>query len=778
MDSIALRPLMPGILLMRRLRIPVKLALMGLMLLAPLTVLVVSSFLDAREGIKTAQRELVGARQTSLLVDVAVLLQAHRDLAVRTLAATDEIKTKQSAVLSELRAKVAELNAPPSPLLTVEPQVWSDLQVLIADIAEGRAPQKRNELFAFHSRAIASTQRQMQLTAEASGLLLDPEAGSYYLMDLSTSRLVPFLEALSLARGQGSAALARGDANTAERATMLVNAEQIGDSLARVQLRLDSLKRLGHSIPGEWEQARIGAEQFAAKIRSVFTAEAIDAEPAAFFDLATEALATGAKLEHRATTELIQQLETRVVELTARQWRDLGLSLLGTSAVIYLALSFYFSFAGAVRVLQRGMERVAAGDLSQHMVIHGRDELAEIGSLVERMNGRLSALVAEIRSSAVRVTMSGEQVASGSQALADRTEKQAASLRDAVATVQQLSVAVAASADEAQHLDQITARLRDQAAAGGKEMQESIAAMSALEDGSRRVGEIIGVIDGIAFQTNILALNAAVEAARAGEAGRGFAVVATEVRQLAQRSSAASAEIRGLIARSSEQVDMSVRRTKDVGGVLTSLVDGVRKVSRSLQEIAQASGRQSTDLREVTAAVGNLDEITRQNAGMVDQSTAAAGELVSRADALRNSVAMIKLRQGSADEARALVLRALDVVGAQGLQAARAALQSREQGFVDRDLYVFVVDSKGTYVVHGAKPAMEGRRVHDLPGIDGDRFVRDGLAACEAGGGWVDYEILNPESGIVQPKVSFVMPLEGVGMVGCGFYRTNVLAEA
>jgi len=337
--------------------------------------------------------------------------------------------------------------------------------------------------------------------------------------------------------------------------------------------------------------------------------------------------------------------------------------------------------------------------------------------------------------------------------------------------VRELSAAVAANAHAANELDQLTDSLRTEAEAGGASMSASVASMAGLEEGSRRVAEIIGVIDGIAFQTNILALNAAVEAARAGEAGRGFAVVAAEVRTLAQRSSAASAEIRQLIAQSAEQVQASVRQTRAVGDVLESLVVGVRRVSTALRRIATDSTRQSTDLKQVSDSVGNLDEITRENAGMVERSHGASQELVQRAQSLTTAVASIRLRQGSADEARALVDRALTLVKARGLTAASAELHDKDAGFVDRDLYIFVVDRAGTYRLHGAKPAMEGKRVHEVPGIDGDRFVRDAWAAAPDAGGWVEYDITNPETGAVMPKASFVVQLDAQQLIGCGVYR-------
>jgi hypothetical protein len=314
--------------------------------------------------------------------------------------------------------------------------------------------------------------------------------------------------------------------------------------------------------------------------------------------------------------------------------------------------------------------------------------------------------------------------------------------------------------------------LQTGAESGGAAMRESVASMATLEDSSRRVGEIIGTIDSIAFQTNILALNAAVEAARAGEAGRGFAVVAAEVRQLAQRSGAASKEIRHLIERSGQQVEHSVRQTRAVGQALDELVSGVSRVSHSLREIAAASVRQRDELVEVTQHIGQLDQITRQNAGMVEESAHASHDLVGRAQSLTGAVAAIRLRQGSADEAKALVERALNLIRSRGIDGASPELHDKAAGYVDRDLYVFVVDRQGTYRLHGAKPAMEGHRVHELPGIDGDRFVRDAWSA-PASGGWIEYDIVHPETGAVQPKTSYVLRIDEHHLLGCGIYRTT-----
>ncbi|MDZ7813245.1 MAG: cache domain-containing protein [Ideonella sp.] len=202
------------------------------------------------------------------------------------------------------------------------------------------------------------------------------------------------------------------------------------------------------------------------------------------------------------------------------------------------------------------------------------------------------------------------------------------------------------------------------------------------------------------------------------------------------------------------------------------MVNGVRDVSGRLRDIAQASSRQSAGLEQVARSIDGLDEITRQNKEMVTESSAASQELVTRAGALSQAVAAIRLRQGSADEARDMVHKALNLIKTNGMDAAFATFRSADAGYVDRDLYVFVVDREGRYVVHAAKKAMEGHRVHEVPGIDGDRFTREAWEATK-GQHWVEYNIVNQANGQVQPKASYVVALNDKWLIGCGIYRVG-----
>jgi methyl-accepting chemotaxis protein len=704
---------------------------------------------------------------------LAADVQGHRDLHHRHLNGDPAAAAGRDALRQRLVANLSALDAQVAAGHHFDMRdTWAEARAGIEAIAQGRLEARRDEAYAQHGRAVEAIGGQIALAAERSGLLLDPEGPTYFLMDLVVERMLPWSEALSQVRGLGGGLLARGDASAAERAVMLGRVDQLRRLGDDVKKRLGALERSGQAVPPEFTAALDRTRQATESLARRFGNDVLEGEPEALYAELSPAIAAVAAAGTATRQTLEQALGARERALWTEMATQQGLTVCGVALLLYFSTAFYLSFMRSLRHLGRGMQAVAGGNLAHRLEVAGRDEMADIAASVDGMSDRLSAMVANIRSSAVRVAGTGERLAEGSAALAQRTEEQAGSLRQFVANVGELSEGVGRSAEEVQVLDRLTQGLHAQASDGGRAMGEAVRSLDSLQTSAQQMSDIIATIDSIAFQTNILALNAAIEAARAGEAGRGFAVVAGEVRRLAQRSASAAGEIRGLIDQSRNGVDKTVSLVQGTSQRLAAVVDGVHDVSKRLRQIAVASQAQSQGLEEMASAVGNLDEITRRNAAMVEDSTRASQSLVERAAALGQAVSSIRLRQGSADEAVALVQRALQLVREQGRAGAAEALHSTQAGFVDRDLYVFFIDRDGRYRLHGAKPEWEGRRVHELPGIDGDRFVHDAWAAAASGGGWIEYEIVNAATGQVQPKASWVQQLDDECVLGCGVYRT------
>jgi hypothetical protein len=358
--------------------------------------------------------------------------------------------------------------------------------------------------------------------------------------------------------------------------------------------------------------------------------------------------------------------------------------------------------------------------------------------------------------------------------LSERAQAQGEHLRMTSSHVKRVSETVARNASASQEISMMTDSLHKEAGTAGTLMQQAVESMGPLQAVSGRMSDIIGVIDGIAFQTNLLALNAAVEAARAGEQGRGFAVVASEVRNLAKRSQTAAAEIRILIAESSSRVTTTVSGIREVNIIMESLISGIGEISMNVNVMAEGSAAQSAALEEVVSAVGDLDVLTQENTGLVARSTENSDRMITQASALEISVGDIQLRQGTADQARQLVFDAMVHVQGVGLERAAADFQDPEGPFIDKDLYVFVLDRAGHYVVHGAMPHKDGTNLAEIDGLDADKLVADAWEACdEHRGGWVTYAITHPLTGDVQGKSSYVMPLDDERLLGCGCYLNS-----
>ena len=344
-------------------------------------------------------------------------------------------------------------------------------------------------------------------------------------------------------------------------------------------------------------------------------------------------------LDHRTSAELAAAVAAQ------QRWSQLVVASTALLIVVlFTGLLYLRRRTSAVLVdVSRAASGIAAGRLDQDIDVGVAGEEGDLLRTMSSMQNQLLGVVGAIRSGADSVATASSQIAQGNQDLSQRTEQQASALQETAATMEQLGTTVRNNADNAKQANQLAQGASSVAAQGGEVVGKVVTTMQGISDSSRKIGDIIGVIDGIAFQTNILALNAAVEAARAGEQGRGFAVVASEVRSLAQRSAEAAKEIKSLIGRSVEQVEQGTVLVDQAGKTMGEIVGSIRRVSDIVAEITLASVEQSSGVQQVGNAVGHMDHATQQNAALVEESAAAAESLKVQASQLVQAVAVFKL---------------------------------------------------------------------------------------------------------------------------------------
>ena len=344
-------------------------------------------------------------------------------------------------------------------------------------------------------------------------------------------------------------------------------------------------------------------------------------------------------------TREVLQTSRREAEAEARTARNLVLTLLVLATLLgfCIAIAITRSVTAPLARAQALTLSIAGGDLTSRAEVEGRDELAALNGALLHMQTRLSGTIAGVRHAAEQVRLASTEIATGNLDLSNRTEQAASSLEQTGAAMAQLGEGVKQNAEAARQADALAQAASSVAGRGGAMVDQVVSTMSEIQQSSTKIADIIGVIDGIAFQTNILALNAAVEAARAGEQGRGFAVVAGEVRTLAQRSAQAAREIKALISASVERVEGGSRLVGETGSTMREVVASVQRVTQIIGEISSSSANQALTLGEIGQAVQQLDQMTQQNASLVEQSAAAAESLKEQAAQLVDTVASFRL---------------------------------------------------------------------------------------------------------------------------------------
>jgi len=389
----------------------------------------------------------------------------------------------------------------------------------------------------------------------------------------------------------------------------------------------------------------------------------------------------------RKSMEAINRLQLDMAkgEFQSAQTRYALVRNISVAVVVCGVLLAAFIGVWLIRAISRPLneavrlaESVAAGDLTQRIDVHSQDETGQLMQAMKNMNESLAGIVGQVRGGTEAIAVATREIATGNADLSSRTESQASSLEETASSMEELTSTVRQNAENARQANQLVVSTADVAVKGGQVVGQVVDTMASIKESSRKIADIIGVIDGIAFQTNILALNAAVEAARAGEQGRGFAVVASEVRNLAQRSAGAAKEIKALIEDSVGKVDAGGKLVDEAGKTMDEIVGSVKRVTDIMGEIAAASQEQSAGIEQVNQAVGQMDEMTQQNAALVEQAAAAAESLQDQAAKLAEAVSVFKLDGAGGQRAALPVLREVVALPPSRPKAAAAAARPKK----------------------------------------------------------------------------------------------------
>jgi methyl-accepting chemotaxis protein len=473
----------------------------------------------------------------------------------------------------------------------------------------------------------------------------------------------------------------------------------------------------------------------------------------------------------------------QVAAYAGRGWLVFALAAFAVGVYLLIALAI-INRLGMDR-LAATLERVASGDLSVRIkpprgVVLKRSETGRIWTAMMQMGTNLLEIVGQVRASADHIATGAHEIASGYADLSQRTEEQASTLEETAASMEQLSATVRQNAD---HCRQANTRAEENGARAeeaGASMRRVTDTMARIETGSKRMSEIIGLIEGIAFQTNILALNAAVEAARAGEHGRGFSVVAAEVRTLAQRSAQAAEEIKGLIRNSTNDVSAGVALVTQAQETVDRAVQGIREVRDLIDAVARASEEQNAGVVEIGKALSQLENVTQQNAALVEEGAAATGAFEQEATRLIDVVGAFKVdRMQDRDAAVALVKRALAHVHAVGQKQALKDIDDPAGQFVEGERYVYVWDINGAMLASPVSQHLLGHDMRDQVDADGKQYAEEIFEIARTKGkGWCDYRLRNPsKNNQIEPKSAY-FESDGNIVVGCGIYRPEAQRSA
>ncbi len=763
------RIMMPSSKLMSKIGLRTKLIGMLSAFCVAILVLGISLLTKQNSELNVARDELAGVVASRQVFAIIHQLQADRMIHTELLGASDAkslalAKKSHNDLLSLVKKFDAALNA--NDEFELKPTwlaIVKDLKPILDD-PNYVSIHRLDDL-------IRKLHELTDLVHEKSGLLFDPEANSYLLMDVGLQRLPEWIESLSKLSSLSLVLAQSGENGPLDFAELTSARDALLKAMQQTDRMQAALARSGEEVPVYYTKAKEDSQTFLSLLQAQLKDAELKVDGKALLQSTKRASEQSLQLQEFWNKRLQSVLDNRVGFGQAKAYLILCLLLISIVATLYFTYGFYLNFIGAIESLEASAEVVAAGDLTQVIYIEGKDELAKTGAALDQMNHNLSALVANVRTNASMVLELGQTLTEGINDMAIRTEQQASSLLDTANSVEVLSETVKTNAQNAKSVDNLASNVRMIAESSNDIMVAAVETMNGIHESAMKVQEIVSMIDRIAFQTDILALNAAVEAAHAGEQGKGFAVVANEVRNLAQRSADSARQIRRLIDDSVNRVEAGVEQINDVSMTLTDIVGGIRNVAKDINAISLASAEQSDGLVHISDAIKELDAITKSNSQMAENAKYASNELENRAVRLKEVVSTFRLRQGTADEALAMVKKAMALYRIAGLDVLPRITADPEKQFSDRDMYVFAFDRQGQYRAFAGNEAKLEVNLFKVPGLDGQKLV-DEAFSLPPSGGWIDYSIENPISKRIEWKSSYIERMNEDIVIGCGVYKS------
>lgn len=637
----------PAIYAMQRLQLVPKFLIVAALFSIPALLLASLLVNELNKSISITQLERIGVQQMRESQDLLQLVQQHRAIyhfaSAGNLPSKDAAQKKQQEISRKLDGLTKILERQPelgitSTVETIKQRWFALTQRLVIN--------KAKENYAEHTALINQIYQLNAQIADRSNLTLDPKVDTYYLISMFAKTLPDIAEGISDISGRGAAYIDTALLEANEDLLISADVMLAKRDLGRIPAQLEAMYRANPGFKNKLlsEQGVITKNlEFLERAKNEVLNTVNQTSGTEFLNTGN----AGADALFSYARSASDLLDTTLAErLNIDLFRRNLMILMICSILIfaaYLLAGFYLSFSAELKKLDDAVCRITAGDLSLSVTSHGSDEIALLLNSFDKMRAGLARLVVDICSGAESIAHASRDIAHGNTDLSSRTEQQASLLEETSASMEELISTVKQNADSALNANDNALLATSIARNGGTAVAAVIATMGAIQHSSKKINDIIGVIDGIAFQTNILALNAAVEAARAGEQGRGFAVVATEVRNLAQRSASAAKEIKTLITASVEQVGTGSKQVHAAGETMQEIVSSIQAVTDTMREITEASAQQRQGIGQVNTALTHMDTMTQQNAALVEQAAAAAESMHGQALRLAQAVAVFKI---------------------------------------------------------------------------------------------------------------------------------------